>query len=77
MDYSDAVLKEAFDAADVDRDGYIVFQELLKMLRSLDGEQLTISQMKAAFKMFDENGDQKISFHEFKNGFKSLTTMFF
>lgn len=59
-------LKEAFDVFDQDNDGFIDAKELQRVLLALglrQGEEL-----KACRKMigvFDDDGDEKIDFHEF------------
>lgn len=59
---NDQILRKAFDFYDDDKNGYITYEELQKVFGSLCTEE----QLNDMIKEVDLNGDQKISFAEFK-----------
>jgi len=58
-------LKEAFDIADKDNDGYIDIKELQALIKDL-GEDLTEEQVRPLLELADKNKDGVISYDEFK-----------
>ncbi|GMY18216.1 probable calcium-binding protein CML25 [Fagus crenata] len=58
-------LKEAFSVYDIDGNGVISAEELLKVMRSL-GDECSLAECKKMISGVDRNGDGMISFDEFK-----------
>ncbi|KAF9357727.1 hypothetical protein BGX34_009255 [Mortierella sp. NVP85] len=58
-------LREAFDVFDKDKDGLITNSELQGAMRNL-GENLSQNEIDEMMREADKDGDQKISFDEFK-----------
>lgn len=65
-------IQEAFDVFDENKDGFIDAQELQKLLRALGlNEGSELDKCKKMITAFDENGDERIDFHEFLNFMES------
>eukprot|EP00419_Tripos_fusus_P000350 CAMPEP_0172671868 /NCGR_PEP_ID=MMETSP1074-20121228/11186_1 /TAXON_ID=2916 /ORGANISM="Ceratium fusus, Strain PA161109" /LENGTH=440 /DNA_ID=CAMNT_0013488981 /DNA_START=71 /DNA_END=1393 /DNA_ORIENTATION=+ len=64
-------LIEAFDVIDRDDSGFITTNELLMMLWGI-GQRMDESQLAAAIRKADTNGDGKVNFQEFLTLFESL-----
>jgi calcium-binding protein CML len=58
-------LKDAFSVYDIDGNGVISAEELLKVMRSL-GDECSLAECKKMISGVDRNGDGMISFDEFK-----------
>merc|ERR1712151_147073 len=73
---TEATLWKAFSKLDLDHDGFITKAELQKVLSGCDGELEDAEAAKIAeevekmMKESDTNGDDKISFDEFKDSIK-------
>ena len=60
-----AKLRTAFDAIDVNKDGYIGGAELQGLLGQLLGADASAEEVERLIKLADANGDGKIDFEEF------------
>lgn len=65
---SDAVLREAFDNMDTDKDGFIGSEDLYRGLQEagLDANKLPKATVDAMFEVADRNHDGRLSFSEFQ-----------
>ncbi len=63
--------KQAFDMADVDKDGFISVEELKKMLHSI-GLEVSDKDTQELFDLYDANKNGKIEYHEFELLYKEL-----
>ncbi len=57
----DNILRENFDRADRDRDGYLNFREYHNLLNSY-GYEITPTESRYRFNLVDDNRDGRISF---------------
>lgn len=65
-------VQEAFDVFDENKDGFIDAQDLQKLLLALGlNEGSELDKCKKMIRAFDENGDERIDFHEFLNFMES------
>ncbi|CAL9114477.1 probable calcium-binding protein CML18 [Musa acuminata AAA Group] len=62
---AEAELKDAFRMYDLDSDGLISVDELLRVMRSL-GEKCTLEDCARMIRSVDSDGDGSVSFEEFK-----------
>eukprot|EP01046_Picozoa_sp_COSAG06_P045672 COSAG06_NODE_6348_length_2974_cov_2.264000_2_plen_396_part_00 len=64
--HSDSETRDAFDRADTDGSGAIDRDEVKQMLKDLGQERVTKSELDAAMRDMDLDGDGDVSFEEFK-----------
>ncbi|POV95312.1 hypothetical protein PSTT_16316 [Puccinia striiformis] len=82
----DEKLKWAFQLYDIDGDGYITYEEMLQIVRSIykmTGQMVKLpadedtpeKRVDKIFRMMDHNKDHKLTFDEFKEGSKQDPTI--
>ncbi len=69
-------LRQSFDVMDIDRNGYISFEELYNALRDGQPSEFHRETVKLLLNKYDSDRDYKISFEEFNNLFIGINSQY-